>query len=203
MFRLIVRHYYAKVISKEGKVQRRLRLKCDGTRAEIRFRFRRNRRLHLNRRGASVQSTTGSRAVRISGSNAGYTMFRGSVKSTGYPLHSPVSTSLPLPCVTVSRHVSNGPKHWGAFAKPLFQWKSNKCYVLWMFVCSLRYPASDAHALYFYLWTARFYHSLPPPPHYLLNDKILGRNLLHMKMCALIFCTEFVRNTSHSKNWVK
>jgi len=33
--------------------------------------------------------------VRISGSNAGYTMFRGSVKSTGYPLHSPVSPSLP------------------------------------------------------------------------------------------------------------
>jgi len=35
--------------------------------------------------------------VRISGSNAGYTMFRGSVKSTGYPLHSPVSSSLPQP----------------------------------------------------------------------------------------------------------
>jgi len=33
--------------------------------------------------------------VRISGSNAGYTMFRGSVKNTGYPLHSPVSPSLP------------------------------------------------------------------------------------------------------------
>ena len=28
----------------------------------------------------SVQSTTGSRGVRISGSNAGYTMFRGNVK---------------------------------------------------------------------------------------------------------------------------
>jgi hypothetical protein len=50
--------------------------------------------------GASVQSTTGSLGVRISGSNAGYTMFRGSVKSTGYTLHSPVSPSLPLPCVT-------------------------------------------------------------------------------------------------------
>jgi len=35
--------------------------------------------------------------VRISGSNAGYTVFRGSVKSTGYPLHSPVPSSLPLP----------------------------------------------------------------------------------------------------------
>jgi len=57
---------------------------------------------------ASVQSTTGSRGVRISGSNAGYTMYRGSVKSTGYPLHSPVSPSLPLPCVAVCHHVSTG-----------------------------------------------------------------------------------------------
>jgi hypothetical protein len=72
------------------------------------FVFRRNWRVHLNRRGASVQSTTGSGGVRISGSNAGYTMFRGSVKSTGYPLHSPVSPSLPLPYVTVCHHISTG-----------------------------------------------------------------------------------------------
>ena len=56
--------------------------------------------------GASVQLTTGSRGVRISGSNAGYTMFWGSVKSTGYPLHSHVSPTLPLPCVTVCHQVS-------------------------------------------------------------------------------------------------
>ena len=55
-----------------------------------------------------VQSTTGSRGVRISGCNAGYTMFRGSVQGTGYPLHSPVSTSIPLPCVTVCHHISTG-----------------------------------------------------------------------------------------------
>ena len=75
------------------------------------FVFRRNGRVHLNRRGASVQSATGSRRVRISGSNAGYTMFRGSVKGTGYPLHSPVSPSLPLPCVTVCHHISSGVYH--------------------------------------------------------------------------------------------
>jgi len=57
---------------------------------------------------ASVQSTAGSRGVRISGSNAGYTMFRGSVKSTGYPLYSPVSPPLPLPCVTMCHHISTG-----------------------------------------------------------------------------------------------
>ena len=58
--------------------------------------------------GTSVQSTTGIQGVLISGSNAGYAMFRGRVKDTGYPLHSPVSHSLPLPCVTVYHHVSTG-----------------------------------------------------------------------------------------------
>jgi hypothetical protein len=72
-------------------------LKCDGTRAETRFRLSTKRTSQFKSAGASVQSTTGSRGVRISVSNAGYTMFRGSVKSTGYQLHSPVSPSLPPP----------------------------------------------------------------------------------------------------------
>jgi hypothetical protein len=86
----------------------RLRLKCDGTRAETRFRLSAKRTSPLKSAGSSVQSTTGSRGVGISGSNAAYTMFRGSVKSTDYPLHSPVSPSLPLPCVTVCHHISTG-----------------------------------------------------------------------------------------------
>ena len=77
-----------------------MRLKCNGTHSETRFRLSAKRTCPFKSVGASVQSTTGSRDVHISGSNAGYTMFRGSVKGTGYPLHSPVSTSLPLPCVT-------------------------------------------------------------------------------------------------------
>jgi hypothetical protein len=71
------------------------------------FVFQRNGRVHLNRRGASVQSTTGSRVVHISGGNAGYTMFRGNVKGTGCLLHSPVSPLFPLPCVTVCHHISD------------------------------------------------------------------------------------------------
>ena len=86
----------------------RLRLKCDGTHSETRFRLSAKRTSTFKYLGASVQSTTGSRSVCISGSNAGYTMFRGSVKSTGYPLHSPVSPSFPLPCVTVCHHISTG-----------------------------------------------------------------------------------------------
>jgi hypothetical protein len=70
-------------------------LKYDGTRAETRFRLSAKWTSPFKSAGASVQSTTGSRGVRISGSNAGYIMFRGSVKSTGYPFHSPVSPSLP------------------------------------------------------------------------------------------------------------
>ena len=49
----------------------RLRLKCDGTRAETRFLLSAKRTSPLKSVGASVQSTTGSRGVRISGSNAG------------------------------------------------------------------------------------------------------------------------------------
>jgi hypothetical protein len=64
----------------------RLLLKCDGTRSETIFRLSAKRASPFKSAGASVQSNTGSRSVRFSGSNAGYTMFRGSVKSTGYPV---------------------------------------------------------------------------------------------------------------------
>jgi hypothetical protein len=85
-----------------------LRLKYNGTHAENRFRLSAKRTSPFKSAGGSVQSATGSRGVRISGSNAGYTMFLGSVKSTGHPLHSPVSPSLLLPCVTVCHHISTG-----------------------------------------------------------------------------------------------
>jgi len=66
-------------------------MKCAGTRAETRLCLSAKQTSPFKSAeeggGASVQSTTGSRGVRISGSNARYTMFRGSVKSTGYPLH--------------------------------------------------------------------------------------------------------------------
>ena len=86
----------------------RLRLKCDGTHAETSFRLSAKWTSSLKSAGASVQLTTGSRDVRISGSNDGYTKFRGSVKCSGYPIHLPVSPSLPLPCATVCHHISTG-----------------------------------------------------------------------------------------------
>ena len=78
------------------------------------FVFRRNGRVHLNRRGCQFSRLLAAvvcPSAFIVGSNAGYTAFRGSVKSTAYPHHSPVSPSLPLPCVTVRHHISTGLYH--------------------------------------------------------------------------------------------
>ena len=90
----------------EDSIYSRLCLKCHGTHAETRFRLLAKRTSPFKLAGASVPLTTSSRGVRISGSNAGYTMFWDTVKSTGYPLHLPVSPTLPLPCVTVCHHIS-------------------------------------------------------------------------------------------------
>jgi len=88
---------------------RRGELKCDVTRAETRFHLSAKRTIPFKSAGGvSSVYYWHSRGVRIRDRNAGYTVFRGSVKGTGYPLHSPVSPSLPLPCVTVCRHISTG-----------------------------------------------------------------------------------------------
>jgi len=58
----------------------RLGLKCEGTSAETWFCLSAKRTSPFKPAGESNQSTTGSRGVRISGSNARYTMFRGSVR---------------------------------------------------------------------------------------------------------------------------
>jgi hypothetical protein len=116
----------------------RLRLNCDGTHAETRFCISAKRTSPFKSAGASVQSTTGSQVGRISGSNAGYTMFRGSVKCTGYPLCSPVSPSLPLRCVTVCHHVSDGlyyslvmrtAKNFLLLMKPELAWVCTSFYI--------------------------------------------------------------------------
>ena len=78
-----------------------MRLKRDGTRAETRFRLSPKRTSPFKSSGASVQSTAGSRGVRISGSNAGYTPFRSSVRVLAthfirqFPFHFPTRAS---PC---------------------------------------------------------------------------------------------------------
>ena len=78
-----------------------MHLKCDGTRTETRFRLSPKRTSPFKSVGASVQLTTGSRGVHISGSSVGYTTFRGSVRVLAthsirqFPLHFPSCAS---PC---------------------------------------------------------------------------------------------------------
>ena len=83
----------------------RARLKRDGTRSETRFCLSAKRTSPFKSAGASVQSTTGSRGVRISGSNAGYTMFRGRVQD--YWLPTPF-TCFPFTSPTVRHRVPSG-----------------------------------------------------------------------------------------------
>ena len=84
-----------------------MHLKHKGTHAETRFRLSPKRMSPIKSAGVSVQSTAGSRGVHISVSNAGYTMFRGSVivlathSIRQFPLH------FPLPHITLCHQVSN------------------------------------------------------------------------------------------------
>ena len=100
----------------------RLRLKCDGTSVETKFRLSTKRTSPFKSAGASVQSTTGRRAVHISLKGLYCScepVFCSHVTLTGYPLNSLVSPSLLLLCVTVCHHISSavylkqrGPQNW-------------------------------------------------------------------------------------------
>ena len=61
------------------------------------FVFRRNGRVHLNRQGREFSRLLAAVVCATAVVMLDTTKFRGSAKSTGYPLHSPVSPSLPLP----------------------------------------------------------------------------------------------------------
>jgi hypothetical protein len=55
------------------------------------------------------------------------------------------------------------------FVQPLLLWKSSKYYILWVCICSLSYPACNAHAPCCHLWPAWLYNIFL---HYLINGKI-------------------------------
>jgi hypothetical protein len=88
----------------------RLCLKCDGTRAETRLCLSAKRISPFKSAEGSVQSTSGRRATHISLQGL-YCLckpvFCSHVTLTGFPLHSPVSPSLLLLCITVCHHISN------------------------------------------------------------------------------------------------
>jgi len=84
----------------------RARAEPDGTRAETTFRLSPKRTSPFKSTGEKVQSTVGSRGVRISVSDAGYTTFRGRMRVLAthsirqLPLHFPSRAS---PCATTFR----------------------------------------------------------------------------------------------------
>jgi hypothetical protein len=96
-----------------------LRLKCDVTCAETRFRLYAQRTSPFKSArwwGRQFSRLLAAEVCGISGSNAGYTVFRGSVKGTGYPLHSPVSPlhfpSRASPCAITFQLESTLNKHF-------------------------------------------------------------------------------------------
>ena len=70
-------------------------LKLDGTCAETRFGISEKWTSPFQSAGESVHSTTGSRGVRISGQTMDRQYSEVQCKSSGYPLQSPISPSLP------------------------------------------------------------------------------------------------------------
>jgi hypothetical protein len=79
--------------------------------------------------------------------------------------------------------------------------EKQKCYIFWVCVCSLRYPACNAHAPYCHLWPARLYNIFP---HYFIKMARFKKKVLEHKVCVLTSSATSVWNISHSwKNSAK
>ena len=103
--------------------------------------FQRNGRVHLNQRGCQFSrllaaEVCASAAVMVVMLDTAWSEVQ--CKTTGYPLHSHVSPSLPLPCVTVCHHISTdlyrhrlGISHIVSQLLPL----SSHCLSVWWHYC--------------------------------------------------------------------
>ena len=82
------------------------------------------------------------------------------------------------------------------------QWKSNKYYICWVYVCSLMHRACNAHAPYCHLRPIRLTQYFFP--HYLVNGTIFGSEGSYWTKCVSILYTTFVSKLSHSKKkWAR
>jgi len=70
--------------------------------------------------------------------------------------------------------------------------KNNKYYILWVCVCSLRYPAYDAHAPHCHRWPARLYYMFP---HYLIKDTIFKKKVTENE-CFDFLCSFCLKHFS-------
>ena len=81
--------------------------------------------------------------------------------------------------------------HGGTFMWPLLHWKSNTYYIFWVCVCTLSFPACNAHASYCHLWPVWLYLVFP---HFLINSMNFGKKLLNTK-CVLWFSLQLLSET--------
>ena len=78
--------------------------------------------------------------------------------------------------------------HCGAFVRPLLQWRSNTYNVFRVPVCSLRYPACNAHAPCCHLWPVLLYSIFHIISHAARFSK---REVTEHKMSILDFLCKF------------
>ena len=78
----------------------------------------------------------------------------------------------------------------------LLLWKTNKYYIFCEHVCSRRYPACNAHALYRLVCPVWFYKIVP---HYATQARFFFKKGTEYEIFVLIFSAIFVVNISHSK----
>ena len=69
------------------------------------------------------------------------------------------------------------------------------CHIFWVYICSLAYPACNAHAPYCLLWPVRIYNIFP---HFIINSMSFEKKKLLTKMC-LDFLYNSVWTIYHSK----
>jgi len=73
--------------------------------------------------------------------------------------------------------------------RPLLYWKSNNCYIFWVCVCGLRYPACNAHAPYCHLWPVLPYNIFP---YYFINGTIFEKKKRLNIKCVFWFSLQLL-----------
>jgi len=72
--------------------------------------------------------------------------------------------------------------------KPLLQWKNNEYYTICVCICSLKYPACNAHAPY-HLWPVPLYIIFP---HYIINGTIFEKKKLLIIKCLFQLSLQYL-----------
>ena len=76
--------------------------------------------------------------------------------------------------------------------QPLLQWESNDYDTTWVCVCSLRYPACNAHAPYCHLWPAPLYNIFP---HYLKKARFSKKKIIYQIKYVFWFSLQLLSAT--------